>query len=114
MKVVDHSGQVFGGCSMKSLALMCALAACGSSNSNKKIDAPGGGSGDGPGNNGDAPVVGACPMFPSNFIFNTPIDSLPVDPNSAAYITSIGGGTHLHLDLGQQTDQTQSDFYWIP
>jgi hypothetical protein len=99
---------------MKTLAWMCALAACGSSSNNKMIDAPGGGSGDGPGNNGDAPVVGACALFPADNIFNTPIDSLPVDPNSAAYITSIGGSTHLHLDLGQQTDQTQADFYGIP
>src|SRR5882724_5842311 len=113
MKVVDHLGQVFGGISMKRIVLMCALAACGSSNK-AKTDAPGG-NGDGTGsNNGDAPVVGACGMFPANFIFNTPIDSLPADGSSGAYITSIGGATRLHLDLGQQTDQSQADFYGIP
>src|SRR5438067_13508079 len=108
MKVGDHSGQVFGGFVMKSIALVCVLAACGSSSNSKKTDAPGGG-GDGPGGNGDAPVVGACALFPANFIFNTPIDSLPPDGSSGNYITSIGSSTHLHLDLGQQTDQTQAD-----
>ncbi len=84
---------------------MCALVACGGGSSGKAIDAPGG---------GDAPVVGACALFPSSFIFNTPIDSLPVDSSSSTYLSSIGGSTHLHLDLGTQTDSTQSDYYGIP
>jgi hypothetical protein len=90
---------------MKMIGVMCALVACGGGSDGVK-DAPGGGG-------SDAPQIGACAMFPSSFIFNTPIDSLPVDPNSAAYIGSIGSN-NLHLDLGTQTDQQASDFYGIP
>jgi hypothetical protein len=92
----------------KTIAWLCALAACGGSNGGKMADAPG------EVGNGDAPVVGTCALFPANFIFNTPIDSLPPDGNSSAYLTTIGGTKHLHLDLGQQTDQSASDFYGIP
>jgi hypothetical protein len=42
------------------------------------------------------------------------IDNLPVDPNSDAYITTIGGTRKLHLDLGTQIDQQATDFYGIP
>jgi hypothetical protein len=59
-------------------------------------------------------MLGACALFPSSFIFNTPIDTLPADPNSDAYISAIGGTGKLHLDLGTQTDQSQPDFYGIP
>ena len=90
---------------MRFVCLMCALVACGGGSSGGAKDAPGG--------NGDAPMLGACALFPSNFIFNTPIDTLPVDPNSSAYIGSIGSN-HLHLDLGTQTNQQASDFYGIP
>ena len=95
---------------MKLIFFMCVLVACGSDNKQKSIDARG----DSGGGGGDAPVVGACPLFPANNIFNTRIDSLPPDGSSSAYIGSIGGSTHLHLDLGQQTDQSQADFYGIP
>jgi hypothetical protein len=40
------------------------------------------------------------PLFPSNHALNTPIDSLPVHPNSDDYIDSIGPNTALHPDLG--------------
>jgi hypothetical protein len=52
-------------------------------------------------------------MFPANHIFNTPIDSLPVDPHSAAYLTTIGSH-NVHLDLGTSVDVTASDYYGIP
>ena len=32
-----------------------------------------------------------CPIFPSDNIWNTPVDDLPVDSGSDAYITTIGG-----------------------
>jgi len=60
------------------------------------------------------PTLGGCPLFPADNLFNTPIDALPVHPNSDAFIATIGGGTHLHLDLGTQTDQQASDYYGIP
>ena len=38
--------------------------------------------------------------FPADNPWNTPIDQLPVDPNSDAIIASIGGSTGLHPDFG--------------
>ncbi len=50
-----------------------------------------------------AQTLGGCSMFPSNNIWNTPIDTLPVSPNSAAYINSIGASTGFHPDFGSGT-----------
>ncbi|MCC6812086.1 MAG: hypothetical protein IT381_31985 [Deltaproteobacteria bacterium] len=62
-----------------------------------------------------APTIGPCSQLPANHIFNTPIADLPVHPNSAAFLQTISATPrNLHLDLGQQTDQTQADFYGIP
>lgn len=47
-----------------------------------------------------AQSVGGCPMFPANNIWNTPIDTAPASPRSAAYINSIGPSTGLHADFG--------------
>lgn len=47
-----------------------------------------------------AAQLGGCALFPSDSVFNTPIDTLPVDANSDAYIQSIGAGTGLHPDFG--------------
>ncbi|MEZ4657968.1 MAG: hypothetical protein R2911_10380 [Caldilineaceae bacterium] len=46
------------------------------------------------------PLVAGCALFPADNIWNTPIDSLPVDPNSAVYINTIGAATALHPDFG--------------
>lgn len=46
-----------------------------------------------------ASLNGAVP-FPSNNAWNTDISAAPVDPNSAALITSIGLNTGLHPDFG--------------
>jgi hypothetical protein len=46
------------------------------------------------------PVIGGCPIFPADNIWNVPINNLPVDPNSNAYINSIGSATGLHPDFG--------------
>lgn len=46
------------------------------------------------------PSLPGCPLFPADNIWNTPVDTLPVDPNSAAYIANIGAGTSLHADFG--------------
>jgi hypothetical protein len=48
------------------------------------------------------PTLGGCQIFPANNIWNTPIDTLPVDPNSNTYINAIGAGTRLHADFGAQ------------
>jgi hypothetical protein len=49
-------------------------------------------------------AISGCPMFPADNVWNTPIDSLPVDPNSDAYINSIGPTTKLHPDFGADWD----------
>lgn len=45
------------------------------------------------------PIAG-CTLFPASNIWNAPVDTLPVDANSASYITTIGASTHFHADFG--------------
>ncbi|MCU0600381.1 MAG: fibronectin type III domain-containing protein, partial [Desulfobacterales bacterium] len=45
-------------------------------------------------------VVSGCPVLPGDNIWNAPVDTLPVDPNSDAYIASIGAAAGLHPDFG--------------
>jgi hypothetical protein len=46
-----------------------------------------------------AQSLGGCSMFPANNVWNTPVNQLPVDPNSAAYVSSIGTTRYLHPDF---------------
>ncbi len=46
------------------------------------------------------PKVGGCTIFPANNVWNAPVDTLPVDPNSTAYVNTIGADTGLHADFG--------------
>jgi hypothetical protein len=47
------------------------------------------------------PTIGGCTVFPADNIWNTRIDGLPVDSNSAAYIKSEAGrALPLHPDFG--------------
>jgi hypothetical protein len=48
----------------------------------------------------DAPHVGACPLFPSDNIWNTPIDTLSVEHRNNDYIASIGPQRGIHPDFG--------------
>lgn len=43
---------------------------------------------------------GNCPIFPVDNVWNSPIDTLPVHPNSATYVNSIGPTARLHPDFG--------------
>ena len=45
------------------------------------------------------PVAATCGIFPNNNVWNVRVDQLPVDPNSAAYIQSIGAAATLHPDF---------------
>ena len=45
-------------------------------------------------------TIGRCTIFPATNIWNTPVDTLPVDPRSADYIASIGPDIGLHTDFG--------------
>jgi hypothetical protein len=49
------------------------------------------------------PIISGCDVFPSNNIWNVPIDTLPVHPRSSAYIDSIGSNSHVHADFGSGT-----------
>lgn len=45
-------------------------------------------------------VLAGCRVFPSDHIWNTPVDKLPVDKNSGLYVSSIGADKHFHPDFG--------------
>lgn len=47
--------------------------------------------------------LGGCPLFPADNFWNTPIDALPVDPRSEAWIASIGRENGFHMDFGSGT-----------
>jgi hypothetical protein len=47
-----------------------------------------------------SPHVGSCPVFPASNAHNEDISKAPLDPNSAAYIDSIGASVDLHADFG--------------
>lgn len=46
------------------------------------------------------PSVSGVPVFPSDHIWNTRIDSLPVDSRSDEYVGTIGNTACLHADFG--------------
>jgi hypothetical protein len=46
------------------------------------------------------PSIAGCPVFPADNVWNTPVDKLPVDANSANYVTTIGPALPLHPDFG--------------
>lgn len=46
------------------------------------------------------PTISGCPVLPADNIWNTPVDKLPVHPDSAAYISTMGSGLPLRPDFG--------------
>jgi hypothetical protein len=46
------------------------------------------------------PTLGGCPVLPADNIWNVPVDHLPIDPSSNAYISTIGAAQHVHADFG--------------
>ncbi len=54
------------------------------------------------------PPAAACEVFPSDNIWNTKVDTLPLDPRSSVYIASMGNG-QLHPDFGSGFWPPQSD-----
>lgn len=46
------------------------------------------------------PAAIPCAVFPADNVWNRDVSSLPVDPNSDAYIDSIGRDRPLHADFG--------------
>ncbi len=49
------------------------------------------------------PTVEGCPVFPVDNIWNTSVADLPLDPNSNAFINTIGPTRGLHPDFGSGT-----------
>jgi hypothetical protein len=45
-------------------------------------------------------MIENCAIFPSDHIWNTRIDHLPVDPRSDDYVRSIGADVEFHPDFG--------------
>ncbi len=53
------------------------------------------------------PGAGACPMFPADNVWNTPVGNLPVDAHSAQWLSSMqASATDLHPDFGPSGDPT--------
>jgi hypothetical protein len=48
-------------------------------------------------------MIGGCPVLPADNIWNTPVDTLPVLPNSATLVNTIGASTGFHADFGSGT-----------
>ncbi len=48
----------------------------------------------------DSPEAAGCPVFPVDNIWNVPVDGLPVDADSDAYIATIGEDVGVHPDFG--------------
>jgi hypothetical protein len=47
-----------------------------------------------------ASSIAGCPLFPNDNVWNTPVDTLPVDANSQSYVTTIGSAKGVHADFG--------------
>jgi hypothetical protein len=50
-----------------------------------------------------AHTIAGCRMLPANNVWNTPVDKLPVDPNSATYVNSVGATANLFPDFWNAT-----------
>jgi hypothetical protein len=50
-----------------------------------------------------APTIGGCSIYPQDHVWNTRVDHLPVHPNSATYVQTIGPATGLKADFGSGT-----------
>ena len=50
-----------------------------------------------------SPTLEGCPVFPVDNIWNTSVADLPLDPDSSAFINTIGATRGLHPDFGSGT-----------
>ncbi|MEI8208611.1 MAG: hypothetical protein WCG16_05370 [Methylococcales bacterium] len=48
--------------------------------------------------------IETCELFPSDNVWNTPIDKLPVHPYSNEWVANIGRGATIHPDFGSKWD----------
>jgi len=54
----------------------------------------------GPGPGSPDPTLGGCPMMPADSYWHADVRGLQVDPSSAAWVSNIGGSSHVHADFG--------------
>lgn len=62
-----------------------------------------------------AAMLGNCEIFPSQAVFNTPIDDtarFPAHASSGSWIASVGSSTPFRADWGQSADGTQPGTYF--
>jgi hypothetical protein len=64
------------------------------------VRSSGSGRGTDPSRRQSPPRVAGCAVFPADNIWNAAVDTLPLDPNSDAYVATIGAGDTLHPDFG--------------
>jgi hypothetical protein len=48
----------------------------------------------------DLPNIAGCDIYPANNIWNTPVDTLPIDSHSDAWVNTIGRSDTFHMDFG--------------
>jgi len=47
-----------------------------------------------------SPTIGNCPVFPTDNVWNAPVDQLPLNSYSASWVGTIGSTAPLHPDFG--------------
>jgi len=47
-----------------------------------------------------SPSIAGCSVYADDNVWNTPVDTLPIEPNSQNYIITIGASKGLHADFG--------------
>jgi hypothetical protein len=62
-----------------------------------------------PGTSNAQQCLSGSMVFPADNVWNAPVDRLPVHPNSAVYITTIGPNRTLHPDFGSGDWPPDSD-----
>jgi hypothetical protein len=61
----------------------------------------------------DSPEAAGCAVFPVDNIWNVPVDHLPVDADSDAYIITIGADTGVHPDFGTVWAGAPNGIPWV-
>lgn len=59
------------------------------------------------------PVVGGCPVFPADNVWNVRVDALPVHPQSNAWVATVGATRPLHPDFGTVWNGAPNGIPWI-
>lgn len=63
---------------------------------------------------GTGPTIGGCAVFPADNPWNQDVSGLPVDPNSASYLSTMNATKPLHPDWGAFTDNYGIPYVVVP